>query len=98
MNNRYFEGHITVEPGLDWEYFRAGTAGCGFRASRFDEDHVDEAHGKWFLSFRADDATILKNNIKAMIYTLRGLGYTVLRWKVEQTILDSALGDSEETL
>lgn len=91
---RYFEAHITVEAGDDWDKFAENVRLNGWRASKFDEDEVDDMSGKWFMSMRSNSLAGIMRAMKNAIVGIEGLRYKVLRYKIEDTILDSKLGDS----
>jgi len=95
ISDRYFESHITVDSKDDseWQRFTSIMPDV-FRASKFDEDNVDHYHGKWFMSCRDTSLSGIKSSIKQAIDTLHGMSYNVVRWKIEDTILDSKYGDS----
>lgn len=91
----YFESHITVEDdGGVFDTFAAWARGRDWRASRFSEDEVDDYNGKWFMSARGTDLEATKTHSKETLMGLYDAGYTVLRWKVEDTLLDSKHGDT----
>lgn len=92
----YYEAHITVNEGTDFASFAEWQRGEGMRASRFSEDEVDDYNGKWFLSYRNEDLQTTKSVIAVMCSQLEKCGYTVLRWKIEDTVLDSKYGDALE--
>lgn len=103
----YFELHITCEAlegavgrfsSGPFEQFADFAEPLGWRASRFGEDHVDEMHGKWFLSARETELEAAKHNLVAILGKLKRAGYTVLRWKIEDTVLDSKYGDTLDGL
>lgn len=93
----YYEAHVTVENAGEWEAFKSLWAD-GWRVSRFDEDEVDDYHGKWFMSCRHEDLDMIRKFVAGAVKLLEIRGYTVLRWKVEDTVLDSKHGDRLEEL
>jgi hypothetical protein len=96
----YYEAHITVEASNDvaFETFAAKARAMGWRASKFDEDEVDDMNGNWFLSFRDPSLTVTKRFIKEQLVCLRCNGLIPIRWKIEDTVLDSKHGDTELAL
>jgi hypothetical protein len=97
----YYEAHVTVEAGSegdDWTIFASGARSRGWRASKFDEDEVDDMSGKWFLSFRDPELSRTKYHVRRCVEALESSGRTVLRWKIEDTVLDSKHGDTLEAL
>ena len=93
---RYFEAHITVEPHEEhtFEEFAAMATEFDWRASRFDEDHVDDATGKWFMSFRHTSYERIVREVRGMVYSLQQADTVVSRYKIEETLLDSKHGDT----
>lgn len=91
----YYEAHITVQPfkGADWPSFSLTASTSDFWASRFDVDEVDHYDGAWFLSARDSDFDSMKKRIKDMLCYLEQSSHTVMRWKIEDTLLDSKHGD-----
>lgn len=93
----YHEAHITIQPSsnADWENFVNISKELGWKASRFEEDHVDDANGLWFLSFRTE-ANERQEMIDEVIGMVHGLQFQedlkCVRWKIEQTVADSKLG------
>lgn len=94
----YYEAHITVDSKDDskWNQF-VGLLPKKFRCSKFDEDMVDHYNGKWFTSARNTRLEDIKADIKKAIAVLKSNDYNVIRWKIEDTILDSKF-DKEEQL
>ena len=95
MTGLYYEAHITVEAGLDcyWTDFTNLFPGT-FKCSKFDEDQVDDYNGKWFMSARDTDLDSIILTIRMAVERLEHLGFSVLRWKIEDTVLDSKYGDT----
>jgi len=97
----YYEAHITTErprPDQKWEDFSRAAGALGWRASRFDVDEVDHYDGAWFMSYRAPQLRVMKDSVLTMLDVLRELGFNPIRWKIEDTVLDSKNGDKEEEL
>lgn len=93
----YYEAHVTVEAGNDWAAFR-GIWSDTWRVSRFDEDEVDDYHGKWFMSCRGVELSDVTHSVMFCVAELRRRGYQVVRWKIEDTVADSKHGDLLEEL
>lgn len=96
-----YEAHITVEPVAlstpegeleQWNIFCALVNGADWRVSKFDHDEVDGIAGKWFLTYGSDHRDIIMMRTYAAHEGLVSRGYTVLRWKVEETVYDSKAG------
>jgi len=91
----YYEAHITVEPKPNetFEEFSAAFSSRFWRGSTFAEDEVDRIKGKWFLSGKDQDLAIIRGHTRVAVGILARDGYTVLRYKIEDAILDSKYGD-----
>lgn len=94
----YYEMHITVKAVGEWDAFAGAVTHAKWKASKFDVDDVDAMHGQWFLSARWPTMEGCKKRMKAALDALRARGYEILRWKIEDTMLDSKHGDTEEML
>ena len=96
----YYEAHVTVEAGCpeQWDVFASMVRGQGWRASKFDEDEVDDMSGKWFTSYRETDMQRMITEVARFRDQMRRSGLLVLRWKIEDTVLDSKHGDMLEML
>lgn len=104
MARLYYEAHITVEP-LDAESFGYSDFvdaieqdHKNWRASKFEHDDVDNIADKWFLSAKSNHLPAMKWAVSTMLADLRGHGFVIERWKIEEAVLDSKYGDSEEML
>lgn len=92
---RYFEAHITTDPHEEhtFEEFASMCTEFGWRASMFEHDDVDQIAGKWFASFRSTSHTAIVSEVRGMVYSLGQADTEVLRYKIEETLLDSKCGD-----
>lgn len=90
----YYELHLTLEAGDDFNNFLKICQSVDWRGSRFDQDEVDAYHGKWFASQRCEYEDDIKLLLKDAILTFEKEGYSVIRWKAEDTLFDSKYGDS----
>jgi hypothetical protein len=93
----YLEMHITIESTrcpITFEELREW-AGEEWKVSKFDEDDVDGFTGKWFMSAR-DECCLAgaQREMRRALTELRHFGITVLRYKIEDTLLDSKHGDT----
>lgn len=95
LSRLYFEAHITLEPkaGCDFDTFRRGFQNDLWRVSAFAEDDVDNIVGKWFITSRSKSEVTMVNMVRTMCSALKSQGFTVLRAKIEDTIIDSKYGD-----
>lgn len=89
----YYELHITLDAGDNFDDFLKICNKMDWRGSRFSEDEVDHYHGKWFASNRCTRESSIKIWLKQAIEAFQEAGYTVVRWKAEDTLLDSKYGD-----
>jgi len=94
----YFEAHITVDRPehvgmLFWERFVRIGEKYDWKCSKFDQDDVDGYHDKWFMGARDTDFEQLKIRMKDTIKTLTEFWFNVIRFKIEDTLLDSKYGD-----
>lgn len=91
----YFEAHLTVEAQEDpAEFYRMkDLLGPSWKVSRFDEDEVDGYDGKWFASARGEVLSPVENLVANGALTLQSHGFTVMRAKIEDTLLDTKHGD-----
>jgi hypothetical protein len=104
-SERYYEAHITCNSETlsageinerAWELFTEIAQESDWKASRFDQDDVDGYHDKWFMSARDEDLEVMKKRIKDVMWQLYVDDFVIVRWKIEDTILDSKLGDKLE--
>lgn len=88
-----YEAHITVEArdGL-WGIFQETGRLKDFKTSRFDIDEVDNMDGKWFMTAGRDNLDDLKLAVRVMLMALSFMNYSVVRFKIEETLLDSKDG------
>ncbi len=98
MTRLYYEAHITVRPPMfgtiNWTWFSSFAERNQFKASRFDVDEVDQYDGCWFLSARDTNLQALKEKIKIANHSLIDSSFKPVRWKIEDTLLDSKYGDT----
>lgn len=101
----YFEAHITCDAAApydsvsiedSWQDFCYISKLFDWKASKFDQDDVDGYHDKWFMSARGYELEGVKKRVKETIESLSLNGFNVIRWKIEDTILDSKHGDTLE--
>lgn len=90
----YYEAHITVEATESFDQFLHWSRNHGWKASRFDQDEVDAYHGMWFMSQRSKVLSKIVDDTRATVAKLEASGLKIIRWKVEDTILDSKHGDT----
>ena len=96
LSGHYHEAHITVEPmlaSLTFDLFRERYADEAWRVSAFSEDDVDHIGGKWFLTARHKSYREMRGMVASKVGQLREAGLTVLRAKIEDTLLDTKYGD-----
>lgn len=94
LSRLYYEAHITVPP-LEPRQVSEIDEYCTtnqWRRSTF-EMHKDGLVPNAFVSARHKSRTAIIGMVADMIKWLLARGYTVLRWKIEDTLLDSSKGD-----
>lgn len=95
QNSRlYYEAHVTVPP-LSAEQQQAVDSLCAsmdWRRSTF-ELHKEGMVPNAFVSARDASRTSIISRVAAMCAALRNMGLPLLRWKIEDTLLDSNRGD-----
>lgn len=94
----YFEVHINIEPvEVESErgiLLRALATHHGFRVARFAMIKGDEVPANGFLTTRGTDHSDVVRRSKNMIESMRLYGFTILRYKLENTLVDTkATGD-----
>ncbi len=101
QSRHYHEAHITIEPVPDtgpghaeFDIFRDAFADDTWRVSTFAEDDVDHIEGKWFITCRHESLLEITEMVSAMTNRLLDAGLTVLRAKIEDTIIDTKHGDT----
>lgn len=90
----YYEAHITVDAGTDFQEFLDLCERNSWRGSRFDQDEVDDYHGKWFASWRHEEYGVIAASLLNLLAIMQVNGLKVLRYKIEDTLLDSKHGDT----
>lgn len=90
----YYEAHVTVEPQVG-ETFRERLENVakdkGWHVSSFlmlKHDNYDA-----FISFRGESLRKTCEAVQDVVRTLERCGFTVTRWKIEDTLFDSKRGD-----
>lgn len=91
----YYEAHLTIEPdaATSFDDFRDTFQSDSWRVSAFAEDDVDQIVGKWFITSRATSQAQMIKMVRDMRADLEANGLTVLRSKIEDTLLDTKHGD-----
>lgn len=95
-NPNYYEAHITVTPTsfCTFAAFQQYATERHWKASTFEVDDVDGDTGNWFLSLRDDAQDGIAYSVEKMLRTLAVDGFTITRWKIERTVLDSKAGST----
>lgn len=91
----YYEAHITIPP-LEADQIADVDQLCaaqGWRRSTF-EMHKDGLVPNAFVSARHVNRDTIVCMVHSMVCNLRAMGYKILRWKIEDTLLDSSKGDT----
>lgn len=101
----YLECHVTIAPVFDEERDRLKQVAAQYQFSVAQllmrhsakvpaQAHHDDA----FLTGRGKDLDELRNRMEALVRRLRDEGFTVWRYKLEDTLLDSRYGDPLQLL
>lgn len=95
LSRLYYEAHVTIPPLDNRQTGEVDTlcSQLGWRRSTFVL-HKDGIVPNAFVSMRHESRHAILQATASMVQRLRGLGYTVLRWKIEDTLLDSNKGDT----
>lgn len=97
----YYEAHITIDPAAADE-LENGLVGkalreAGWRVSTFLM-RGEGPRANAFISCRDESLTRIKERTAVATEYLDARGFPVLRWKIEDTLLDSKHGDGREML
>ena len=93
----YYEAHITIEPQVGATFAdRLGDAAGekGWRMSTFAMFKPGQPQPDAFISYRDKSLRSIVEAVQDMVRTLERRGFTVLRWKIEDTLFDSKRGDA----
>lgn len=97
----YYECHVTVDPEFakkHLELFAKISDMYNFRISSFLM-FVDHGEPKAFTTARGTDMTDIQTRMESLCKALKVNGFKVLRYKIEDTLLDSRhQGDTMELL
>lgn len=89
----YYECHITIEPNPKLQLTLENIAGLyGFRAATFDMKDPDGAPPKAFISCRDKSYASICNRMSCICEDLKEEGLVILRYKIEDTLIDSKHG------
>lgn len=90
----YYEAHVTVPPLSAEQQAEVDQlcAAADWRRSTF-ELHKDGLVPNAFVSARDSSKLSIVRRVAEMCAALRAAGLPILRWKVEDTLLDSNRGD-----
>jgi hypothetical protein len=100
MTKLYYESHITIEPVFDerLEQFRDLSKLYNFHVATFlFKPHSDKPL-KDFSSSRSTSYTAIVNRTVHCVEALQKAGFKVLRYKIEDTLVDSKMKDKFELL
>lgn len=96
----YYEAHVTIEPVFDEARERADVLAQkhGFKLAKLlmQKRQVDVAERSKFDTFMTGHDTILERiteRTSSLVTDLRAAGFTVWRYKLEDTLLDSRTRD-----
>jgi len=94
----YFEAHITVEPEIHTRtlQFRKICEFSGWHVSSFlmfNEKVANDKKPKMFCSWRGTEYAVAVQAVIDMVGLLRNRNFNVLRYKIEDTLIDSKIED-----
>jgi hypothetical protein len=92
----YFECHITVEPcGDDYAKLEQIGKPFNFKPATFLMSKDDSLVADAFISGRSRDYEDIVERMRGVLKVLATTGYTILRYKIENTLVDTKYrGDS----
>lgn len=92
----YYEAHITIDPVLedrDLERLKALAGQYHFRVAellmRKGGHHTEDS----FLTARSQDIDQILHWTECTVHSLQAHGFTVRRYKIEDTVMDSKIND-----
>ena len=92
-----YECHVTtnyIEPDTDDHALLTKTARLfGFRVAKLYKTNQETSDLDTFMTGHDDDLVMMKYRMKNLCYNLGVQGFDVLRYKIEEIILDSRNGD-----
>lgn len=97
----YYECHVTIEPAYkhsDRELIEQWAHVFYFRLAEFLFRNGAKANPDTFLTSRHKDYDILHTRMINLIKELQQAGFKILRYKIEDTIMDSKINDEENLL
>ncbi len=93
----YYECHVTIEPPTTVERVQeldTISKSRGWRMSTFTMLKPGAEPPNAFISYRNQDYDKTLAGVRAVIDDVEAHGFTVLRWKIEDTLFDSNKGDT----
>jgi hypothetical protein len=92
----YYEAHVTIEPVFDarLEQFKEIAAKHDFRVAdllmkKREGDTAEQSQYDSFCTGRSEDIGAIRGRVVGLCFELRRMGFTVWRYKIEDTIIDS---------
>jgi len=96
----YYEAHVTLQPVFEEQLKQVKMiAACHeFRVAslimkKSAEETGDVSRDDTFASARSEDWDDITHRTMAMVHHLKDSGFTVLRYKIEDTMIDSRIRD-----
>lgn len=100
MTALYYESHVTIEPVFDdrLDRFRELVKIDDFRAAdllmqKRLEDTPERSKYDTFCTGRSSDLNHLREHMISLVKRLQAEGFTVWRYKIEDTLMDSRYDD-----
>lgn len=91
----YYEAHITIDPVPEdqREHVQMAADPVKFRLAKLLMDKGVPSRLDTFLTGHGTDLADIKRRTRELVESLQVMGYTVRRYKIEDTILDSRHSD-----
>jgi hypothetical protein len=105
ISKLYFESHITIDPVFDQERETVSkmAQAAGFRLAKLimrksTRDAEQPSQDDTFMTSHSRSYADIESRTVALVQGLQNEGYTVRRYKIENTILDSRHNDEHRLL
>ena len=95
MSNLYYESHITIDPVFydRLEEFKTIAARYNYRVTELLMVKEDQSTKDSFCTSRSKNYTQITNDTISLVDMLQRKGFKVLRYKIEDTLVDSKIED-----
>jgi hypothetical protein len=96
MSSLYYEAHVTLEPVLDEKRHAELTELAhqnGFRVAKLLMEKGPNTKDS-FCTTRTNNQLEIERRVTNFVFALRTANFTVTRYKIEDTVIDSRIGDA----